>query len=68
MLVYISPQKASLHCYVRSFQHKVLNNVLYLNKKLLIIGKSSSPLSSFCKTADETILHLCYECDITKKV
>ena len=29
----LPPQKASLDCYVRSFQYKVLNNVLYLNKK-----------------------------------
>ena len=61
-------QKVSLDCYVRSFQYKVLNNVLYLNKKLLIFGKSSSRLCSFCKNAYETILHLFYKCDIIKKL
>ena len=39
----------SLDCYVRSFYYKVLNNVLYLNKKLFIFGKSSPPLCCFAK-------------------
>ena len=60
--IYILPQKVSLDCNVRSFQYKVLNNVLYLNKKLFIFGKTCSSLCSFCKQADETILHLFYEC------
>ena len=45
-----------------------MNNVLYLNKKLFIFGKSSSSLCSFCKQADETILHLFYEYNITKEL
>ena len=64
--IYLVPRKVSLDCYTRSFQYKLLNNVLYLNKKVFIFGKSSSPLCSFCKNVDETILHLFYECDITK--
>ena len=61
-------EKQFLDCYVRSFQYKVLNNVLYFNKKLFIFGKSSSPLRSFRKNADETILHLFYECNINKEL
>ena len=64
--IYLLPQKLSLDCYVSLFQYKVLYNVLYLNKKLFIIGKSSSPLCLFCKNDNETILHLFYECDLTK--
>ena len=66
--IYVLPRKVSLDCNVRSFQYKVLNNVLYLNKKLFIFGKSSSSLCSFCKNADETISHLFYECNITKEL
>ena len=33
-----------------------------------ICKKSSSPLCWFCKNADETILHLFYECNITKEL
>ena len=66
--IYIIPQKVSVDCNVRSFQYKVLNNVLYLNKKLFIFGKTRSSLCSFCKQADETILHLFYECNISKEL
>ena len=64
--IYLLSRKVLLDCYVRSFQYKELNNIFYLNKKLFIFGRSSSPPFSFCKNVDETILHLFYECDITK--
>ena len=54
----------TLDSYSRSFQYKILNNVLYLNKKLFKFRKSTSPLCSFCKLSDETVLHLFYECNI----
>ena len=49
-------------CQVISVQS--FNNVLYQNKKLSFFG--SSRLCSFCKNVDEKILHLLYECNITK--
>ena len=55
----------TLDSYSRSFQYKILNNVLYLNKKLFKFQKSTSPLCPFCKLSDETVLHLFYECNIT---
>ena len=48
------------------FQYKLLNNVLFLNKKLHIFGIKSSPLCSFCNLCDETPLHIFYECDSIK--
>ena len=47
---------------MRSFQYKLLNNVLFLNKKLHIFGIKSSSLCSFCNLCDETPLHIFYEC------
>ena len=66
--IYILPGKVSLDCNVRSFQYKVLNNDLYLNKKLFIFGKLLSSLYSFCKQADEILLHFFYKCNITKEL
>ena len=63
--IYLLPQKILLDYYVRSFQYKFLNNALYLNKSVLLFGKSSSSLCLHYKNDDETILHLFYECDIT---
>ena len=49
-----------------SFQYKILNNVLFLNKKLHTFGIKPSPLCSFCNSYDETPLHIFYECDAVK--
>ena len=48
------------------FQYKLLNNVLYLNKMLFRFGKIDSPLCSFCKMMEETLLHLFDNCTKTK--
>ena len=41
--IYVLPRKVSLDCNVRSFQYKVLNNVLYLNKNFLFFEKRLFP-------------------------
>ena len=53
---------------LRMFHFKILNNILYLNKKLFIFGKVSSKLCSFCNRQDETVIHLFSECAITKEI
>ena len=66
--IYLLPRLVTLDSYSRSFQYKILNNVLYLNKKLFTFRKSTSPLCPFCKLSDETVLHLFYECDIVQNL
>ena len=44
------------------FQYKVLNNALFLNKKLFLFKKSNSPLCSFCKEENETVFQLYFYC------
>ena len=51
---------------LQSFQHKILNNVLFLNKKLHTFGIKPSPLCFFCNLNDETSLHIFYGCDAVK--
>ena len=60
------PRLVTHNTYMRSFQYKILNNILYLNKKLHIFGIKSSPLCSFCNLYDETPFHIFYECDRVK--
>ena len=60
---FILPRLATYNTYMRSFQYKLLNNVLFLNKKLHIFGIKSSPLCSFYNLYDEAPLHIFYECD-----
>ena len=63
--MYLLPRLVNLDSYCRSFQCKVLRNVLYLDKKLFTFRKSTS---TFCKRSDETELHLFYECNIIQKL
>ena len=45
---------------------KILNNILYLNKKIHISGIKSSPLCYFCNLYDETPFHIFCECGRVK--
>ena len=59
---YKLPCKVTVNAYLRSFQYKILNNILYLNKKLYTFGLSNTQLCSFCKIKEETLSHLFYFC------
>ena len=62
--IYLLPRKVTLDAYMRSFQYKILHNVLYLNKRLFQFGISNSKLCSFCNSFDETSIHIFSECVI----
>ena len=47
------------------FQYKILNNILFLNKKLYVCGKSDTSLCSFCENVDEDVVHLFSACPST---
>ena len=61
-LIYRIPHIATLETKIRIFQYKLLNNVLYLNKKLFQFGIISQSKCSFCELYDETPHHIFYEC------
>ena len=52
------PRIATLETKIRIFQYKLLNNVLYLNKKLFHFGVIFQPKCSICGLYDETPQHL----------
>jgi len=56
------PHKVALEHYVRAFQYKVLNRILYINEKLHKIGFISQKDCTFCKSELETLTHLLYHC------
>ena len=64
--IYILPRLITSKIYLWSFQYKILNNVLFLNKKLHTFGMKRSPLCSFCNLYDETPYHIFYEWDFVK--
>ena len=52
--------------HLRSFHYKILQNILFLNKKLYLFGITKRPLCSQCSTNHEIPLHLFCECNSTK--
>ena len=52
----------------RMFQYKILNNILYLNKKLFIFNKKDTKLCSYFKLQDETINNIFVECKFAIKL
>ena len=52
----------TINAYIRSFQYKMLNNILYLNKQLYTFGLSNTQLCSFGKMEEDAKSHLFYCC------
>ena len=52
--------------YLRSFQYKILNNILFLNEKLFVFGLSTTLSCSFCNYFGQNITHLFCDCTITQ--
>ena len=63
--MYLLPRKVTKNAYDRMFQYKILNNILFLNKKLYLCGKSDTSLCSFCTNVDEDMVHLFSNCPET---
>ena len=59
------PRQVTIESSLRSFQYKILNNILYLNEKLFKFKIAASPLCSLCKLHNETIIHLFTSCRVT---
>ena len=60
------PRLTTYNTYLRSFQYKILRNILFVNKNLYLFGITKSPLCFYCNTIDETLIHLRCECNSTK--
>ena len=56
--VYMLPRIVTKEPSLRSFQYKILNNILYLNERLFKFNIVDSPLCSLCGAYNESIKHL----------
>ena len=63
--IYMMPRHVTKNAYARIFQYKILNNILFLNKKLFLFGKSNTSMCSFCANVDEDLVHLFSNCPVT---
>ena len=60
--VYVIPQKVTTGTTLRIFQVKILNNILYLNKKISKFDLNVSLLCSLCNQHPEDVPHLFCNC------
>ena len=60
------PQKVTIDTTLRILQFKILNNILYLNKRISKFDLNVSPLCSLCNQHPEDILHLFCKCAKTQ--
>ena len=56
--VFLLPHIVCFESYVKAFQYKVLNSILYTNFKLCKIGYIADDKCTFCKSESETLIHL----------
>ena len=66
--IYLLPHRVTIDTKLRMFQYKILNNILYLNKHLLLFGKKDNKFCSYCLTEEETISHIFATCHKTSSL
>ena len=60
--IYLSPRLVTIDTTLRSFQYKILNNILFLNEKEYSFGITRTALRSSCNTLEETPIHIFFDC------
>ena len=55
--IYLLPRSSTIESYTIAFHYKIINNALFLNKKLFKMGLIDSPTYSFCRLLDESPVH-----------
>ena len=62
------PRIAIIESSLRSFQYRLLNNILYLNERLFKFNIIKSALCSLCSLVNKTVVHLFCECKETVRI
>ena len=60
--VYMLQRKSTVEPKMRSFQFKIIHNVLFLNAKFFKMHIVDTPLCGFCKEENEIPIHLFSHC------
>ena len=64
--IFSLPHLVALESYVKAFQYKVINSILYTKSKLCKIGFRINDACTFCNDEPENFYHLFYECPHSK--
>ena len=60
--IYLTARKVTNNSHLHCFHYKVIENLLYLNKRLFRFGKTQSPFCSFIHTDAETTFYVSCKC------
>ena len=63
---FLNLKTVSSETFIRSFQFKFLDDIIYTNVRLAKIGYVPKDTCTFCDVDSETVLHLFYECPLLK--
>ena len=63
--VYMIPQNVTIETSIRVFQYKLLNNIIYINKRISKFDPAVNPPCSLCSQAPEDVAHLFCHCQKT---
>ena len=66
--LYINVMKLTNSTKLRIFQYKIINRYLTTNINVARWDKNTSPLCSFCKDNEESLLHLFVQCKTVNKI
>ena len=61
------PHSIVVESYVKAFQYKVINSILYTNTKLFKIGFRTNDSCTFCDNQPKSLTHLFYHCSRSKQ-
>ena len=64
--IFSLPHLIALESYVKAFQYKVINSILYTNSKLCKIGFRINDACTFCNDEPENLYHFFCECPHSK--
>ena len=62
------PHKVTIETSLRVFQYKLLNNIIYLNKRIAKFDPAVNLLRSLCSQAPEDVVHLFSHCQKTQQL
>ena len=63
--IFLNLRSVSSETFIRSFQLKLLDDIVFTNKRLAKIGYVLHDTYTFCKVETETIYHIFYNCPFT---
>ena len=60
-------RNSTKNIYLQTFHYRIVNRIISTNTFLFRIGLSENPSCSFCKSSNETLIHVLWDCRHTQR-